>query len=71
MRTKLNRTYTSTPAKIKQEPLGDQRYQELVAKAAAFFAQSERDVEAEKVAAIREILRLMDECGLTFDDLTD
>jgi len=66
-----SRNYSPAPAKVKQEPLGDQRYQELVARAAAFFAESERDVEAERAAALTEILALMDEYGLTPDDLRD
>lgn len=66
-----NRTYRPAPAKTKQEPLGDQRYQELVNQAAAFFAASERDVEAERAEAIAQILDLMSEYGLTPDDLRD
>lgn len=71
MRTKPYRTHTPAPVKVKQEPLGDQRYQELVASAAAFFAASERDVEAEKAAAIKDIQALMAEYGITPDQLRD
>lgn len=52
-------------------PLGDDRFQELIRGASAFFAAAERDEVAEKAQAIREIQRLMAEYGLTVDDLAD
>lgn len=50
-------------------PLGDNRFQELIRGASAFFAQAERDVVADKATAIREIQALMAEYGLTLADL--
>lgn len=52
-------------------PLGDDRFQELIRSASAFFAEAERDVNAEKAQAIVDIQRLMAERGLTVDDLMD
>ena len=48
--------------------MGDNRFQELIRGASAFFAQAERDVVAEKAAAIVEIQALMAEYGLTVAD---
>lgn len=50
-------------------PMGDNRFQELMRGASAFFAAAERDVVAEKAAAIQDIQRLMNEYGLTVEDL--
>ena len=44
---------------------------DLIGKASAFFATAERDMVAEKAAAITEIKALMAEYGLTLDDLRD
>lgn len=60
----------SAPAKS-STPLGDDRFQELIRGANAFFAAAERDVVAEKAQAIREIQRLMAEYGLGISDLQD
>ena len=57
----------STPAR--QEPLTDGRFENLLHQASAFFAQSERDPEAEKQAAIAEIIETMKRYGLTVEDL--
>lgn len=54
---------------VRQEPLGDHRFQELIRGASAFFAAAERDEVAERAAAIEEIKALMDEYGLTVQDL--
>jgi len=53
----------------KQMPLGDSRFQELIKGASAYFAAAERDVEAEKAQAIAEIQGLMQQYGLTAEDL--
>ena len=37
-------------APVRQAPLGDARFQELVSRASQFFASAERDEVAEKVA---------------------
>lgn len=41
----------------------------LLSKAGAFFAEAERDVEAERVAVIAEILQTLALYGLTVDGL--
>lgn len=64
-----NKLVPSAPAR--QTPLGDNRFEELVRKASAFFAAAERDEVAEKAAAIEDIRRRMIEYGLTVDDLVD
>jgi uncharacterized protein YciW len=75
------KTYSSTrwgarkpaPASqpVPQTPLGDDRFHSLLAKANAFFAEAERDVVAERAAAITEIRALMAEYGLSIEDLQD
>jgi uncharacterized protein YciW len=59
------------PQPVPQTPLGDDRFQSLLAKANAFFAEAERDVVAERAAAITEIRALMAEYGLSIEDLQD
>jgi len=53
------------------EPLNDQRFQDLIRKASTFFSAAERDLDAEKAAAIAEIKASMQQYGLTVDDLRD
>ena len=62
---------TQQAAAASTTPLGDNRFQELIRGASAFFAQAERDVVAEKAAMIREIQGRMAEYGLTLADLED
>ena len=50
-------------------PLSDRRFEELLMKASEFFAAEEIDPEADKQAAIQEILAEMARYGLTVDDL--
>lgn len=64
-----NKTATSAPAR--QAPLGDNRFEELVRQASAFFAAAERDEVAGKAAVIEEIKLRMLEYGLTVEDLVD
>ena len=52
-----------------QPVLGEHRYQTLLAQANAFFAMAERDMVAEKAAAIAEIQALMAQYGLSTEDL--
>ena len=59
---------TSLPP-ARQEPLTDRRFEDLLQQASAFFARSERDPEAERQAAIAEIIETMDQYGLTVEDL--
>lgn len=54
----------------KREPLTDQRFHSLLNAAGAFFASFERDVAAEKAAAIAEILGLMQRYGLSVADVS-
>lgn len=65
------RNKTATIAPARQTPLGDNRYEELVRQASAFFAAAERDEVAEKAAAIEDIKRRLLEYGLTVEDLVD
>lgn len=65
------RKSTPGPQPVPQAPLGDARFQSLLAKANAFFAEAERDVGAERVAVITEIRALMAEYGLSIEDLLD
>jgi uncharacterized protein YciW len=67
--TQRRHTERPKPAAAPTTPLGDNRFQELIRGASAFFAQAERDVVAEKAAAIVEIQALMAEYGLTVADL--
>ncbi len=61
----------------RQEPISETRFQDLLARASAFFAQAERQVEpevvrnleAERTQAIQDILRKLQQHGLTVDDL--
>lgn len=71
-----NKTHRHDPArssqprtKGRQAPLSDDRFHALLSKAGEFFAEAERDVEAEKPAVIAEIRQTMDVYGLTVDDL--
>ena len=47
----------------------DRRFEDLLQQASAFFAQAERDPEAERQAAIAEIIETMERYGLTLEDL--
>lgn len=67
--TQRRHTERPKPAAAPTTPLGDNRFQELIRGASAFFAQAERDVVAEKAAAIVEIQDLIAEYGLTVADL--
>lgn len=65
------RNKTATRAPARQTPLGENRFEELVRQASAFFAAPERDEVAEKAAAIEEIKLRMREYGLTVEDLVN
>ena len=54
---------------VRQEPLTDRRFEDLLQQACALFAAAERDPEAEKRAAIAEIIETMKRYGLTVEDL--
>ena len=59
----------SSAPQVRQDPLTDRRFEDLLQQASAFFAQAERDPEAERQAAIAEIIETMDRNGLTVADL--
>lgn len=59
----------SFPHPVRQDPLSDRRFEDLLQQASAFFAQAERDPEAEKQAAIVEIIETLERHGLTVEDL--
>ncbi len=69
--------HNESPVKRRQqtpgrsEPLNDQRFQDLIGRASVFFATAEREMKADKAAAIAEIQARMLEYGLTVDDLRD
>ena len=62
-----HRTSASPP--VQRNPLGDDRFAALLAQASSFFDQAERDMDAEKAAAIEEIKALMQEYGLSLEDI--
>lgn len=51
------------------ESLTESRYEELLKSASSFFASAEGHSEDERCSMIQEIKALMDEHGLTVDDL--
>ncbi len=69
------RTTPSLPPR--QEPLSENRFQDLLARASSFFAEAERqtepvvvrDIEAERKQVIQDILQTLQRNGLTVDDL--
>ena len=69
MRSNRVQRRPASSAPTRQEPLTDRRFEDLLQQASAFFAQSERDPEAEKLAAIAEIIETMKRYGLTVEDL--
>lgn len=69
MRPDRSHRHLSSSHPARQEPLTDRRFEDLLQQANAFFAQSERDPEADKQAAIEEIIETMQRYGLTVEDL--
>ncbi len=67
-RIRASKPSHATPT-FKKEPLSDARFEDLLSKAGAFFAEAERDVEGERAAVIQEILETLDRYGLTVADL--
>lgn len=59
----------SASSPVRQDRLTDRRFEDLLQQASAFFAKAERDPEAEKQAAIAEIIETMKRYGLTLADL--
>lgn len=50
-------------------PLTDNRYQDLLAQARAFFAEAETDRETQRLMVIDEIRSTMQAKGITVEDL--
>jgi hypothetical protein len=69
MRPDRSHRHSSSSPTARQEPLTDRRFGDLLQQASAFFAATERDPEAEKQAAIAEIIETMKRHGLTVEDL--
>ncbi|WP_146115066.1 H-NS histone family protein [Malikia spinosa] len=71
MKMRHGRTHSrpASPPPARQEPLTDRRFEDLLQQASAFFAATERNPEAEKQAAIAEIIESMEQYGLTVEDL--
>ena len=67
--TDISRPTTSSSSTVRQDPLTDRRFEDLLQQASAFFAKAERDPEAEKQVAIAEIIETMKRYGLTVEDL--
>lgn len=65
------RPSTSPSAPARQDPLTNRRFEDLLQQASAFFAEAERDPEADRQAAIAEIIETMNRYGLTVEDLRD
>lgn len=57
----------SYPAR--KDPLSDERFNDLLSKAGAFFAAAEKDVEGERAAMIESILQTLESYGLSVEDL--
>ena len=72
MRFKSDRPATKRSlAPTRSEPLNDQRFNDLIGKASAFFATFERDLQGQRAAAIEEIKARMIEYALTLNDLAE
>lgn len=71
MKTRPDRAPRRPPSysPLRQEPLSERRFEDLLQQASAFFAQAERDPEAEKQALIAEIIQTLERHGLTVADL--
>jgi uncharacterized protein YciW len=54
---------------MKLNPMGEERFQELMRGASALFAAAERDEVAEKAQTIKEIKALMGHYNLSLADL--
>lgn len=67
-RNELRRPQT-TSRKIETPPLSDQRFQQLLNNASAFFAQAEGHTEEERRQVIQDIRAQMSAYGLSTDDL--
>ena len=65
---RAHRKPSSSP-QLRQDPLTDRRFEDLLQQASAFFAQAERNPEAERQAAIEEIIETLERHGLTVADL--
>lgn len=64
-----HRRHQSAPPRGNGQPLTDQRFQELLHNASAFFARAEGYTEAERLQVVQEILAQMRAYGLSAADL--
>lgn len=62
-------TARSDQGSMRGPSLSDQRYQDLLTSASAFFTSAEESTEERRQAVIDEIKELMIRYGLTVDDL--
>lgn len=69
MRSDRSHRHPPSSHPTRQDPLTDRRFEDLLQQASALFAAAERDPEAEKQAAIAEIIETMNRYGLTLADL--
>ena len=70
MKPRVSRSFPKANTQPAQDvPLSDHRFQDLLSRASAFFAEAERDVEGERAQAIAEILQTLQRHGLTVEDL--
>ena len=71
MNMRPDRSHRHPPSShpTRQDPLTDRRFEDLLQQASAFFAATERNPEAERQAAIAEIIETMKRYGLTVEDL--
>ena len=71
MNMRPDRSHRHPPSShpTRQDPLTDRRVEDLLQQASAFFAATERNPEAERQAAIAEIIETMKRYGLTVEDL--
>ena len=68
MRPDRYHRHPSSLPPARQEPLTDRRFEDLLQQAGAFFAQSERDPEAEKQVATAETVETIKRYCLTLED---
>lgn len=64
-----HRRHPSAPPRVNGQPLTDQRFQELLHNASAFFACAEGYTDAERQQVIQEIQAQMRAFGLSAADL--
>lgn len=66
---KLNNVHSTDTGRRQAQSLSDQRYQDLLRSASAFFTSAEKSTEQLRQETIDEINAVMRRYGLTVDDL--